>query len=341
MVAPSKKTILIWLTLVAISVIFQISLGGYVRLTQSGLSMYDWHVVNGIVPPLTEETWQETFENYKETPEYKKINVGMSLDEYKLIYIREYNHRILGRITGLIFVVPLFTFLFLKKFKWKESKIYLLTGLLYAGQGILGWYMVKSGLVDDPHVSHLRLAAHLLLAFLILALMFWKILDTVYNDALISKEIYFNNSFRITAIFLILLTVQIAYGAFVAGLKAGHVSNTFPLMFGYLVPPNLFVDDFSFFMNLIENAVAVHFVHRWLAFIVFGFSIYTWLKVRPNLPYAILLPAIIVVQVLLGLHVIWFNVPVTLALIHQLGAVLVIGISIFLLHRITADSYSF
>jgi heme a synthase len=300
--------------------------------------MYDWHVVKGVIPPLTEEMWQETFENYKQTPEYKKINVGMSLDDYKMIYIREYNHRILGRITGLIFVLPLFFFLFMKKIKWQDSKTYLVTGLLYAGQGILGWYMVKSGLVDEPHVSHLRLAAHLLLAFLILALVFWKILDTIFKDTLINKKTYLNNSFRISAIFLILLTAQITYGAFVAGLKAGHVSNTFPLMFGYLVPPNLFVDNFSFLMNLIENSVTVHFIHRWFAFMVFGFSFYTWLKVRRDLPYAVLLPAIIVVQILLGLFVIWFNVPVALALIHQLGAVLVIGITIFLLHRIAAGS---
>jgi len=334
-VAPSKKTILSWLTVVAASVIFQIILGGYVRLTDSGLSMYDWHVVKGVIPPLSEASWQETFENYKQTPEYKKINVGMSLDDYKLIYLREYNHRIVGRITGLIFVLPLFIFLFLKRFKWRESKIYLATGLLYAGQGVLGWYMVKSGLVDEPHVSHYRLAAHLLLAFLILALVFWKILDTIYKDALISRESFKEKTFKIIGLFLVLLLIQITYGAFVAGLKAGHVSNTFPLMFGYLFPPNLFTDDFPGLLNLFANSVTVHFIHRWFAFVVLGFSIYTWLKLKEEMPAALLLPMLIVLQVSLGLFVIWFNVPVSVALIHQFGAVIVFVFGIYLFHKTT------
>lgn len=331
----SKKAILIWLIIVAVSVVFQILLGGYVRLTQSGLSMYDWHVVHGVIPPLSEESWQETFENYKQTPEYKKINVGMTLDDYKQIYLREYNHRIVGRVTGLIFVVPLFIFLFLKKFKWRESKIYLATGLLYAGQGVLGWYMVKSGLVDEPHVSHFRLAAHLLMAFLILALVLWKILDTLQVEAQIDKKTFRLKSFRIAGLFLILLILQIMYGAFMAGLKAGHVSNTFPLMFGYLVPPNLFSNDFPMLLNLFENSVTVHFIHRWFAFVVFGFSIYTWLKLKKEYPMSWLLSALIVVQIVLGLFVIWLNVPISVALNHQFGAVVVFSYSIFLLHKVT------
>jgi heme a synthase len=333
-VKPSKKTILAWLVLVALSVIFQIMLGGYVRLTQSGLSMYDWHVVHGVIPPLSEESWQETFDNYKHTPEYTKINVGMSLEEYKLIYLREYNHRILGRITGLIFVLPLFTFLFLGKLKWRDSKIYLLTGLLYAGQGVLGWYMVKSGLVDQPHVSHYRLTAHLLMAFLILALVLWKILDTVFNEVNIKRETFQKQSFRIVAIFFLLLLFQISYGAFMAGLKAGYVSDTFPLMFGYLFPPNLLEDVFPGLTNFTKNGVMVHFIHRWFAFVVFGFSIYSWIRLKSQLSVTLWLPVIIVLQILLGLFVIWYHVPVALALIHQLGAVIILGFTVFLLHRL-------
>ena len=139
----NKKIISLWLGLVAILVISQTILGGYVRLTGSGLSMYDWHVVKGVIPPLSEESWQETFQNYQQTPEYKKINIGMTLDGYKTIYLREYNHRILGRLSGLVYVVPLFIFLFMGRFKWRASKIYLLIGILYAAQGVMGWYMVK------------------------------------------------------------------------------------------------------------------------------------------------------------------------------------------------------
>lgn len=329
----SKKTILIWLSLVALSVVFQILLGGYVRLTRSGLSMYDWHVVHGVIPPLSQTSWQEKFENYKQTPEYKKINAGMTLDQYKIIYLREYNHRILGRITGLIFVLPLFIFLFFKRLKWRESKIYLVTGLLYAGQGVLGWYMVKSGLADEPHVSPYRLAAHLLLALLILALVLWKILDTVGREVLISKMSFNSKAFKITAVFLILLVIQVSYGAFMAGLKAGHISNTFPLMFGYLVPPNLFTSDFHGWANLVANPVTVHFIHRWFAFVVFGFSIFSWLKLRQDIPAAFLLPTFILIQVILGIMVIWFNVPISVALIHQFGAVTIFCFSIFLLHK--------
>jgi len=184
----NKKILTIWLGLVAILIASQILLGGYVRLTGSGLSMYDWHVVKGIIPPLSDESWQEKFQNYQQTPEYKKINVGMSLEDYKEIYLREYNHRILGRLNGLVFVIPLFIFLFTGKFKWRELKVYLSIGLLYAFQGVWGWYMVQSGLVDRPHVSHFRLAIHFVLAFVILALVLWKLFDTLKTEAFLTNE---------------------------------------------------------------------------------------------------------------------------------------------------------
>lgn len=330
----AKKIIIAWLVLVALTVTIQILLGGYVRLTRSGLSMYDWDVVHGIIPPLTEESWQETFENYKQTPEYKHINVGMTLDEYKLIYFREYNHRILGRLTGLIFVVPFFIFLFTKIIPFKKSYLYMLTGLLFAAQGVLGWYMVKSGLVDKPYVSHYRLAAHLLMAFMILALVIWKIMDNLTTFQRLTFSIIKSNSFRWSLLFFIFLGLQITYGAFVAGLKAGHVSNTFPLMFGYLVPPNLFSSDIPGLVNLFQNSVTVHFIHRWLAFLVFVFSIFAWLDLKKEtIKSALLLPLLVTLQILLGLTVIWMNVPLSVALIHQGGAVLVFSAFIILLHR--------
>ncbi|MCB0284137.1 MAG: COX15/CtaA family protein [Calditrichaeota bacterium] len=330
----SKNIIITWLILVALTVTIQILLGGYVRLTRSGLSMYDWHVVHGIIPPLTEESWQETFENYKQTPEYKHINVGMTLDEYKLIYFREYNHRILGRLTGLIFVVPFFIFLFTKIIPFRKSYLYMLIGLLFAAQGVLGWYMVKSGLVDQPYVSHYRLAAHLLMAFMILALVVWKIMDNLTTFQQLTFTLIKSKSFRWSLVFFIILGLQITYGAFVAGLKAGHVSNTFPLMFGYLLPPNLFSSDMPVMLNLFQNSVTVHFIHRWLAFFVFLFSIMAYLDLKKKkIGKAIFLPILVALQIILGLTVIWMNVPVSVALIHQGGAVLVFSAFIMLLHR--------
>jgi len=330
----SKRILLVWLSATIITIIIQISLGGYVRLTDSGLSMYDWHVVNGIIPPISDAEWGDAFKGYKSTPEYKKINIGMSLEDYKNIYYREYNHRILGRITGLIYVLPLFLFLFMGRFKWRESKIYLLIGLLYAGQGVLGWYMVQSGLVDVPHVSHFRLAAHLLLAFLILGLVFWKLFDTIWGDVQIGKVERANPLLRILSLFNALLTIQICWGAFMAGLKAGFVSDTFPLMFGYLFPPNVINTTYSFFSNFVNNSVAVHFTHRWFAFVVLGFTLFTYLKLKNISSMAIALLIATALQVLMGITVILMHINISMALIHQIGPAILLYISLFLGHKL-------
>jgi len=329
----SNKFIIYWLSLVSFTVVFQVFLGGYVRLTHSGLSMYDWNVVTGVIPPLSDKEWQETFENYQQTPEYKKINIGMSLDEYKFIYFREFNHRIIGRLTGLIYAVPALFLLFSGIFRWRDSKIYVLIGFLFAGQGVLGWYMVKSGLVDEPHVSHLRLAAHLLLAFFILALVIWKILDTHFGETQIKRISFQNKFFNRLMILLGLVVLQITYGAFVAGLKAGFVSDTFPYMFGFLIPPNLF--QFGVF-DLFTSSVTVHFIHRWFAFFVFGYSIFLYIKNKSHqeMNYIWLIPGAIVIQVILGLTVILFHVPLIIALVHQGGAIIIILLNILFLHRI-------
>ncbi len=336
----SNNSILIWLTIVLLSIIAQVILGGYVRLTDSGLSMYDWNVVTGVIPPVTQDTWEQTFANYKKTPEYKKINVGMTLEEYKLIYLREYNHRILGRLTGLLYVIPLFFFLFMGRFRWRQSKVYLLIGLLYAGQGIMGWYMVKSGLVDQPDVSHYRLAAHFILALLIYALVLWKLLDTACGDKIFSFQRTAKQSFRLLLVFLVLFTFQVLYGAFAAGLKAGFVSDTFPFMFGYLFPPNLFIAEIPGLLDLFSNAVTIHFIHRWFAFVLLGFSIYLFFKIKKEAKFSVLLPLVVLMQILLGLAVILLHVPLSIALIHQFGGLVILSVSVYLLHNCIHTSTS-
>ena len=197
--------------------------------------------------------------------------------------------------------------------------------------------MVKSGLVDDPDVSPYRLAAHLILAFIIFALMVWKWLDSYLNKVKINRQSFSNNSIRLIFIFLGLYTFQVMYGAFVAGLKAGYVSDTFPLMFGFLFPPNLFNPEISILMNAFSNSVTIHFIHRWFAFVVLGFAVYVYLKMKKENGYAFLLPLVVLVQIILGLFVIWYHVPLSMALIHQLGGLAILSVCIYLLHRLSMN----
>lgn len=339
----SRKIIALWLALVLLTIFFQLILGGYVRLTQSGLSMYDWHVVHGVIPPLTEEDWQEAFENYKQTPEYIKINVGMSLHEYKLIYLREYNHRILGRLSGLIFVVPLFLFIFLRWLPWRENKILLAAGLLYAAQGLMGWYMVQSGLVDNPHVSPYRLAAHFWLALIIFIMIMWRMLSLQCGGGRITPALFKTSYGKNWLMFTALLIVQISWGAFMAGLKAGHVSNSWPLMFGYWIPPNMFSGFDGFWSHFVANSVTVHFIHRWLAFLVLAAAIALFRAMRrlpaPEIPIkrgTTVLLLLTATQLTLGILVILFDVRLSLALIHQGLGAWIFFMTIFLLHRMAA-----
>lgn len=337
-----KNVILVWLISVVFLILAQTVLGGYVRLTRSGLSMYDWHVITGVIPPLSQSAWQKTFDAYKKTPEYKKVNVGMSLSDYKSIYYREYNHRILGRFSGLVFALPLLFFLLSGIIRWRQSKSYLIIGFLYGAQGLMGWYMVKSGLVDAPHVSPFRLAAHFLLALFILALIAWQVYTLQWGAA--SKKHFTAHCFlsRRTLGFSLILLVQITYGAFMAGLKAGHVSNTFPLMLGYLVPPGMFSGIHPLWLNLFENSLTVHFIHRWLAFGVLGFGLYlVFLLNRSGLKNVIsgarILASLLSVQVLLGLFVVLWDVAIPLALIHQLTAALLVLTVTRVLHGLARE----
>lgn len=334
------KILSIWLFTICFFVAVMVVFGGWVRLTRSGLSMVDWHVVTGVIPPIGEENWQATFENYQQTPEYQKINVGMTLHEYKLIYYREYFHRVLGRLVGLIYVVPLIIFLATGIIPPKKSGVYLLIGLLFALQGYIGWYMVSSGLLDAPHVSHYRLTLHLLLALLLLGLSFWVGLNHLRGT---SPEIRVSGKgafLTVVIIFGLVVVLQIAYGGLVAGLKAGHVSDTFPLIFGYLIPPGLLSGVQPWVKNLVENAITVHFIHRWFAFVVLIFAIGMYFIAKrkeysPAIQWSIItIIAITTVQILLGVGVIWWHVPISLALIHQAGALVLFSSIFFLAHRL-------
>src|SRR5687768_5007854 len=260
-----NQAVMRWLFIFAGLVAFIIVYGGFVRLTRSGLSITEWNPVSGTVPPLSQEAWLEEFAKYQQTPEFQQINFNMTLAEYKYIFWIEWIHRFLARFAGLVYAIPVFYFLFTKKIPLKEFGIYFVMGMLFIAQALAGWIMVASGLVDRPSVSPFNLTIHLLLAFALFGLSLWTAFGHKYGFPDSSKKAKWSMPSKLALISFILLIVQIAYGGMTAGLKAGHVSDTWPLMFGKLIPPNLF----NSFVNIVESPQTIVFIHRWFAFAVF------------------------------------------------------------------------
>lgn len=289
--------------------------GGITRLTQSGLSMVDWNLLMGAIPPMSPEAWDQVFEAYKQSPEFKIVNSSFTVDDFRSIFWWEYIHRMLGRLIGLVFVIPFVIFLIQKRIS--RQLLPKLLFLLFLGgfQGFLGWFMVKSGLVDNPHVSHFRLAAHLITAFLSFGYALWLALDLKYGSQSLTKSL--SPWLRWT---WILLLMQIIYGAFVAGLKAGQFYNTWPLMGGQVIPSefwhSLGRDGAS---AMIHNVTAIQFIHRTVAFILAGAVVAMWWKYKSEKMYAFL-ALIVGVQFLLGVLTLVMQVPLLLGVLHQFGA---------------------
>jgi cytochrome c oxidase assembly protein subunit 15 len=317
-----RRNLIIWLASVCIVVYLMIIVGGVTRLTQSGLSMVDWQPVTGIIPPITDQEWQQEFSAYKQYPEYQKINRGMSLDEFKGIFFWEYSHRVLGRVIGMIFFIPFVIFLMLGKIE-RQFRPRLWIALVLGGlQGLMGWYMVKSGLVDEPRVSHYRLAAHLLLAVAILVFLFWLILDMAeVRRAKVSPAIRWLGSGLSVLLFL-----QLLFGAFTAGLDAGYGFNTYPLMHGQFLADAAVMMQ-PFWHNLIENGVMTQFLHRWLgALLLLGVGLLSIMSLRAGvLVWPIIMLAIVTLtQFLLGVATLLLSVPVGLGSAHQAIACLMV-----------------
>lgn len=332
-----NRQIAIWLLICCATIFAMIILGGVTRLTGSGLSMVQWKPIMGVLPPLNHAEWLNTFELYKQYPEYQLKNFAMTLDEFKSIFWFEYAHRLLGRSIGVIFFFPFLYFLLAKKVQRGLTPKLLFLFILGGLQGLMGWYMVKSGLVDDPHVSQYRLTAHLGLAIVIYAYMFWLALDLLspgerdyYVDALSSK-------FALTISGLIFLTIL--SGGFVAGTRAGFAFNTFPLMDGRLIPVGLF-ELSPLWKNFFENIVTIQFNHRLLAITVFIATLALWVHTSKLKLDALsntgrhLLIAALFLQVTLGISTLLLVVPVALAAAHQGGAVLLLTASVFVAHRL-------
>ena len=329
--AANIRSVRIWLYIVAAMVALMVLLGGATRLTGSGLSITDWEPIIGIVPPLTSEAWQDAFGAYKQIPQYRQINRGMSLGEFKIIYWWEWSHRFLGRIIGLAFAIPLALFWWQKRLP--PGMPLKLLGILALGglQGLAGWYMVASGLVDRVDVSQYRLALHLGLAMLIFALVFRMARGLGLRTGPANAA---SDRLCISAhALVVLIFLQIILGAFVAGMKAGLVHNTWPLMDGQLIPSGLAVMT-PWYTNLFENALTVQFNHRMVAY-----AICVWAVVHLFLAYreragerirfgagAVL--AAVLLQVALGIHTLVAHVPLILALLHQGTAVVVLAVAV-------------
>jgi heme a synthase len=332
--ASDRRKVATWLLICCGLVFAMVVLGGVTRLTGSGLSIVEWRPVTGVVPPLSAEAWDKAFDEYRQSPEFRKINAHMDVHDFKSIYWLEYLHRLLGRSIGVVFLLPFVVFLWKGHIARRELPKFLLMFVLGGLQGLLGWYMVKSGLVDNPHVSQYRLVAHLVAAFLIYAYMFWVALSILYpaeNHKV--RHALFGRTVALTS----LVFVTIVSGGFVAGLKAGKIYNTFPMMGDHWMPPGMFALDPAW-RNFFDNLATVQFDHRLLAITTFVLVATYWFTARRHeLPgrvakavNALLHTAIL--QVALGISTLLLFVPVVLAAGHQAVAMLLFTVALYLCH---------
>jgi len=325
-----------WLFIFAFIVAFLVVFGGFVRLTRSGLSITEWNPISGSVPPIGEQAWQNEFAKYQETPEFKQINSNMTLEEYQYIFYIEWIHRFIARFAGLVYAIPVFYFLFKKSIPWKEFGIYFVMGMLFIAQAFAGWIMVASGLVDRPSVSHFNLTIHLLLALALFGLSLWTALGHKYGFPDKDKKTKWSLPSKLALVSFILLIIQITYGGMTAGLKAGHVSDTWPLMFGKLIPPNLF----NSWINLFETPQTIVFIHRWFAIAVFLAITAFYITVRrESHPIEIKnglnwLLGLVIFQITLGILTVILHVQIAIALAHQAGALALFALTIFFIHRL-------
>jgi cytochrome c oxidase assembly protein subunit 15 len=337
--APARhRPIAWWLLACCVMVFGMIVVGGATRLTHSGLSITEWQPIVGTLPPLSESDWMVAFDKYRQTPEYLQVNKGMSLEAFKGIFWWEYAHRLLGRTIGLVFLFPLLWFIWRKRvdaaMAWRLGGIFVLGGL----QGAMGWYMVKSGLVDNPRVSQFRLTAHLSLAFLIFGAMYWTALGLLERQPRQSPGVS-PGLRRLAHIVLAVVAWMIVTGGFVAGIRAGFAYNTFPLMNGHWIPPEIFMLD-PWWKNFFYNMATVQFDHRLGAWALALLVPWFWLRARREaLPqparlasHALLL--MLVVQVTLGIATLLMRVPVPLAAAHQAGAVLLFAAALSVVHAL-------
>ena len=330
--ARYNRQIAYWLLICAAVIFGMILLGGVTRLTNSGLSMVDWKPLMGIIPPLSEADWQAMFLKYQQFPEYQKINIGMSLEEFKPIFMYEYLHRVLGRFIGIIFILPFLFFFFTKRIKAGLTPKLIIMLIGGGFQGLLGWYMVKSGLVDNPRVSQYRLTAHLGAAVLIYSFILWTAFSLISPKSDQPIELK-NFAYSLSGlIFLMILS-----GGLVAGTHAGHAYSTWPLMGDSFIPAGLY-SMAPAWLSAFEDITTIQFNHRMFAYlIVVLVAIFAVKILRSDLKgsakigvYCLI--GLLIIQVTLGISTLVFYVPVPVAAAHQVGAVALLSASLFVSH---------
>jgi cytochrome c oxidase assembly protein subunit 15 len=327
------RTVATWLLICCGLVFAMVVLGGVTRLTGSGLSMAEWRPIMGTLPPLSETEWQRVFEIYKQTPEFQKVNSHMDVHGFKGIFWLEYLHRLLGRLLGLVFLLPLVYFVARKYIALHQLPWYLLMFALGGLQAVIGKIMVASGQVDAPQVSHYKLTAHLSAAFLVFALMFWRAQSLLHGIPGNRSHPWYPRTLALT----LLLVVTIVSGGFVAGLDAGLIYNTFPKMGDYWIPPGLLALEPAW-RNVLDNLTTVQFDHRVLAVTTFALVVVYWFRARAarfparsrRAVHALL--GFAALQVVLGILTVVMAVPTALAVAHQGNALLLLTATLYLLH---------
>jgi len=325
----TKNQMSFWLGSMFWIIALMIIIGGLTRLTDSGLSITKWELFAGFMPPLKDEKWIEYFEQYKQIPEFKLQNYSMTLVEFKVIFWWEWIHRFLGRLIGIIFLLPLIFFSFKVRFK-KLINLYFIF-LLICLQGFIGWYMVSSGLIDRVDVSHFRLSIHLIIAFFIISLILWNYLSLKIDRDFGSK---FNNP--AIFIFLILIFAQIIIGAFVSGMDAGQIYNSWPLMGSSFYPNDNEIDNF-FKLSAFSDPSLVQFMHRNLAYIILIFYLIILFKIYNkkllNLYFAInLVGLFLFIQIILGIFTLLSGAQIYLASMHQISSIFLVSSSVYLFY---------
>jgi cytochrome c oxidase assembly protein subunit 15 len=333
------RPVLIWLLTGCFLIYLMVVIGGITRLTGSGLSITQWKIITGTLPPLSDEAWQKEFEGYKQTPQYKLINSDFTLSDFKGIFWWEYIHRLLGRMIGIVFLIPFIWFWLRKKlpegFMKKAWVLFALGGL----QGFLGWFMVKSGLSENVHVSHYRLAIHLISAFTVFGFTFWYALDITSPPTPLPRGKGEQHFLRRWAIILFSVVIlQIIYGAFVAGLKAGYGYPTWPKMGDQWVPDDIVALE-PVWKNFLEGAAGVQFIHRYIAYVVViivGILFYRSRKIQIDPTQKKIINAlgiIVLAQFTLGVITLLYGVPIVIAVLHQTGAFFLFATSLLFIHR--------
>ena len=324
-----------WLLTMIILVFLIIVVGGLTRLTDSGLSITQWELFKGILPPLRESTWINYFNLYKEIPQFKFINPTMTLTEFKVIFYWEYFHRLLGRIIGLVYLIPLIFLSFQNIVEKKTLKIFYFIFFLILTQGILGWYMVESGLVINTSVSHFRLSLHLFFAFIIISFLIWNYFNFKYKK----NKIFFNLDNKLTKLLFLFILVQIIIGAFVSGLDAGLIYQTWPKMNLAYFPDDLQTNQFNL-KYLFNSQSFVQFLHRTFAYLIIFFTIIIGFKMilqkqkKYILNYLIVL-FVLTIQVLLGIFTLISGLNLYLASLHQITSVILVYTVLSLNYKLT------